>query len=404
MTYLPTTTLKPSDTALSDPFGRMRVSEPYTIFDSKQTVSKAANYFDEVLAGGATSTHVPGDALTEMAVSTTGDYAIRQTFMRFNYQPGKGQLIFLTGVLGEPVASTESRIGYFNTSTSAPYTADRDGIYFGQDGTDVYVAISKTGTENKIVQSSWNLDPMDGTGPSGITADFDTAQIFVIDFEWLGVGRVRAGLVIDGIFYYVHEFNHANSVTAPYMSTPNHSIRYEVRSTGGVLTIKHICASVQSEGGIEPTGNTRGVSTGITTQSISTTPEGVLGIRLKSTALCSTIVIHNISVISTTDENAQIQLCRNPTYADTPSWTSAGDSSPFEYAIGSGTNEISAIGEVLEVYYTSSSENNLGVDSNPIMNPGVALDGTRDEFWLVITSTAPGSFLGGMNVRELSCG
>jgi hypothetical protein len=392
-----------------DPFGRLRVSEPYTIFDSKLVTGKAALYYDEVVndAVGASSTHDSTDASVSMTVDGNGDYVIRQTFMRFNYQPGKGQLIYLTGVLGEPVASTESRIGYFNTSTTAPYTANRDGIYFGQDGTNNYVAISKNGTENKIIQSSWNLDKMDGTGPSGITADFDLAQIFIIDFEWLGVGRVRCGLNIGGVTYYVHEFNHANQPlqTGVYMTSSNHSIRYEVRSTGGDLTIKHICASIQSEGGVEPSGISRCVNTGITTQGIGTTKEAVIGFRLADNSLCSTIIPEIISAMSTGNEDTQWELQLNPTYANTPTWNSAGTSSPAEFAVGNGSNTVSVDGEILAGGYGSDDLNNLSLDINTVIHPGLSITGVKDEIWLVVrTVTGSGDYVGSINFRELNCG
>lgn len=402
----PETKIRADDSPSIDAFGRWRTSEPFTIFDSKLISDKAELFYDEATNGTGTSVHTPADAAVTMSVSASGDYAIRQTYMRFNYQPGKSQLMFFTGILGDPVANTEARIGYFNTGTGSNYTADRDGLYFGTDGTDVYVAQSKSGTETKVTQSNWNYDPMDGTGPSGITADWDSTNIFMIDFEWLGVGRVRYYLVVDGIPCLVHATGNANSgQTAVYMTTPNHSVRYEVRSTGGTNSIKQICCSIQSEGGRDPSGVTRGVSVRNTTQTIGTSPEAMIGIRLKSTHLCSIVDIVSPSLMPTGNEDTQWELQLNPTYADTPTWTSGGTSSPFEYASGSGTNTVSVEGETLAVGYASDDVNAVNQAANTIIHLGVDLDLNRDEIWLVVRAvTGSGAYVGGLNVREQGCG
>lgn len=394
-----------SDERQLDAFARLRVSNPFTIFDSKLTANKAELFYDEDTNGTGGITYNTGESSVTLDVSANADRAIRQTYMRFNYQPGKSQLILLTGVMGDVVADTEARIGYFNTGTSAPYTATRDGLYFGRDGTDQYVAISNLGVETKITQSNWNLDKMDGTGKSGITLDFTKTNIMLIDFEWLGVGRVRFGYVIDGIPVYVHQELNANTDnTKVYMAVPNHSIRYEIYSTGGTSELLQICSSVISEGGSDPVGLTRGINTGITTQAVSTTKEALLGYRLTTASLCTTILNKVISIINTTKGDFLWELQLNPTYADTPSWTSGGTSSAIEYAVGSGANTLSADGEVLATGYGSElSKIDLDIDS--IIHAGVALDGTRDEIWIVVQSLSGSiDFVAGLNLNELSCG
>ena len=117
---------------------------------------------------------------------------------------------------------------------SASPITPKDGIFFEADG-DVSWNICKNGTITESVpQSAWNVDPLDGTGASGITLNLSAAQIAIIDYQWLGVGRVRTGFVIDGLPYYVHYFNHSNNPTfkSVYMSTPNLPIRYDIQTDG----------------------------------------------------------------------------------------------------------------------------------------------------------------------------
>ena len=392
-----------------DAFGRLRVSRPYPIFSAKLLHDKEPIFFDEVLAGGATSAHNSGEATVSMGVSSNGEYAIRQTFMRFNYQPGKGHQIFLTGVLGEPVANTESRIGYFNTSTSAPYTANMDGVYFGQDGTNKYIAISRNGTENKIIQTNWNGDKLDGTGASGVMVDWDENQIWFLDLEWLGAGIVRFGQVINGVFIVCHTEDHTNGAaafTGAYTQSPNHSIRYEVRSTGGTLTMKQGCCSVASEGGEDAGGITRGVGNGITAVTCGTTLEGILFLRLNSGRPDISLAVESLSVLDTANNagNFRWELVRNPTIAGTALSYSNVSGSAVDYAVGNGDNTISG-GDVLAYGYGIGDVPGVNVSPRLLVHPGIALDGTQDEIALAVQMfTGTDDFVGAFNVRELTCG
>lgn len=394
-----------------DAFARLRVSSPYTIFDSKLLSDKGSLYYDEVLNGSATSVHSQTDAAVSMSVSSSGDYAIRQTYMRFNYQPGKSQEVLFTGVLGSPTINTEAKIGYFNTSTTAPYTANEDGLYFGCDGTGVYVAQAKSGVTTKVYQESWNKDRVDGSGgitnPSGVTANWAGREVFSVDFEWLGVGDARFYIFVNDMPILLHEFENANDgdSSGAYMSSPNHSIRYELRSTGGSKTIKQVCASVISEGGVEPSGVSRSFNTGITAQNVGTTKEAMIGFRLKDTHLNATVVTEFLSLIATGNEDTLWELQMNPTYANTESFVSAGSSSPVEYMIGDGANEVTVDGIVLASGYLSDNTNQLGQLANTIVNPGVSIDGDRDEVWLCCAcQTGSGNYLAAMNLRELNIG
>jgi hypothetical protein len=172
-----------------DAFGRLRVSEPFTLFDSKLLYDKQPLFWDEELVSGSaiTSTFDIDSASTDIlsTVNTAGNF-VRQTFRRFNYQSGKSFLVFATGILTDTTVGTHTcRIGYFD---------DDNGLFFEYSINSLKVVIrsSTTGSavNNKILQSAWNLDKMDGTGDSGIDIDITKTQIFVINFEWLGVGSV----------------------------------------------------------------------------------------------------------------------------------------------------------------------------------------------------------------------
>lgn len=396
------------DRSLIDLFGRIRVSEPFTIFDSKMISDNQPLFYDEVTNGTATATYNAGDASVSMGVSANGDYSIRQTFMRFNYQPGKSQLILTTGILGAPVANTESKIGYFNTSTASPYTANEDGLYWGCDGSSVYVARSKNGVQTKVTQANFNFDTLDGNGPSGFTVDWDLPQIMGCSFEWLGVGSAFMFLFIDGHAVPVHRFDYANETgsTGVYMSSPNHSIRYEVRSTGGTKTLKQICASVIAEGGVEPSGVTRSVNNDTTAVTCGTVDEGILFFRLNSARPCTTISLDSFSILNSSNNANNFKWCiiLNPTIAGTaPSYTNVSNSA-IDWAPGNGGNTLTG-GTIITSGYGSGSLATVSLPANLIINPGVAIDGTPDVIALCIkTFSGTDTFVGAFNIREVTCG
>ena len=396
------------DRSLIDMFGRFRVSEPFTVFDSKMISDKQPLFYDEVTNGTGSATYNTADASVSMEVSANGDYSIRQTFMRFNYQPGKSQLILTTGILGSPVANTESKIGYFNTSTASPYTANEDGIYWGSDGSSVYVARSKNGVQTKVNQADFNFDTLDGNGPSGITMDWDLPQIMGCSFEWLGVGSIWMFVFVDALAVPVHRFDYANETgsTGVYMSSPNHSIRYEVRSTGGTKTIKQICSSVMSEGGFDPSGVTRSVDNVITPVVCGTTTEGILFFRLNSARPCTTVEIDGISILNTTNNasNYRWSIIRNPTIAGTAPTYSNVSNSAIDFAPGAGNNTLTN-GQVFLSGYNAGSIASLQVPVRTILNAGISIAGTQDVFALAVqTFSGTDSFVGAFNLREITCG
>ena len=102
---------------------------------------------------------------------------------------------------------------------------------------------------------------------SGANAFLSITGFVIIDYEWLGVGRVRVGFIIDGLIKYCHYFNHSNddTFTSVYMSSPNLPLRYDIQSDGtNPGELDHICSTVISEGGIEQTGTLRSVDNGTT--------------------------------------------------------------------------------------------------------------------------------------------
>jgi hypothetical protein len=366
-------------TVASDAFGRLRVSEPVTIFDSKQLHSKKSLLWDEVTNGTGTSTFVEADAEVEMEVSANNDYVIRQTKRRFNYQPGKSQLIFVTFVIGN-ATDTLRRVGYYSTLTTGTYQPN-NGIFLEADGSNISLNVIKnnnTVNQEAIAQVDWNVDPMDGTGVSGVTLDFTKTQIMFIDMEWLGVGTVRTGFVVNGKIYVAHIFNHANDTTEVYMQTPNLPLTYEIRSTGGTGKLQHICSTVMSEGGTQRTGISYAVDRGTNVLNVNnTSPFVFMGVAIRHKAGFEdiTIDIDDISILVPTSGDLKWSLILNPTYGSTPTWTDLANTS-IQYAVDDGIGVTG--GTILKSGYISTDIDAISALINSVIKLGISIDGTRD--------------------------
>ena len=241
-----------ADSWHADAFGRLRVSDIYSVFDSKLIYDLQPSWWEDTVSGaGAAVTYnaARSSATLTTGATTAANKAERQTRRYFQYVPGKSLVVFLTGVIGNGVTNCRKRWGYFDSN---------NGVFFQQDGDTISVVRRSdvgsvgTPTEDEVEQAAWNIDPLDGTGPSGIELDLTQANIFVIDLQWLGVGRVRMSVDIDGEIVPCHEFLNANALTSIYMRAADLPVRYSITNTGtatGTGSMEVICTSVAQEGG-----------------------------------------------------------------------------------------------------------------------------------------------------------
>ena len=315
-----------------DAFGRMRVSNPYTLFDGTQRYRDDEFKWNQVDTGAATSVFLPNESTMLMSVSGTGDSAVRQTKQVFSYQPGKSLLTLTTFVMNAPTVGLRQRVGYFGA---------QNGVYFEVDGTNINLVIRKytsgtvDDTTEKIPRSQWNGDKMDGLGGqsniSGVTLDVTKAQIFWCDVEWLGVGSVRCGFVINGQFIVCHIFHHANILDKVYMTTASLPVRYELTSTGAAGAMRAICSTVISEGGYSNRSQSRAAGTALTGKNLITSAyRPLVCIRLKSANIDSIVVPTKFDLYGLQLAAFGYRVILNPTLTDA-SWTSAGDNSSVEY-------------------------------------------------------------------------
>jgi len=352
---------------ITDAFGRQRVSEPFTLGDYKHIYGLNTNFLDKTTNGG-TVTFIPNQS--SALLSTTSDptsSAIHQTKLYHAYMPGKSQLIYSTICFKAAVTNVTKRTGYFD---------DLNGIYFEQNGEGILSFNVRTSTSGmaigtRIVQSSWNVDKCDGTGASGYNIDITKTQFFFTDFTWLGLGRVRCGFLVNGNYIIAHEFNTSNTLTVPYMQSPNLPVRCEIFNTGPTTggSFDQICSSVISEGGYVETGQDYSTlnTTLRTVNAGATVP--LLAIRLSNTfqgylnrLTCKLEEFSFYSVKEPLYYNV-IKL-PNVSFLTGGSWTPVNSNSGVEYNVGATAY---TDGKVFASGYVSAAVGNRGsinADSN----------------------------------------
>jgi len=389
-----------------DAFGRLRTSSPFTLFDSSHRFADNGLWSTATATGG-TATFNANQGLVDLAVTAaSGSEVIRETTKVFSYQPGKSLLVLSTFVMSPAKTNLRQRVGYYGTENGLYVQLNNSTLSFVERS-----LVTGSVTETTINQSAWNVDKMDGTGPSGITLDIAKAQILFLDIEWLGLGTVRMGFVINGNFYVCHKFHHANLITSTYITTASLPLRYEITNTGatsGASTMKQICSTVISEGGYELRGAQQAIGTPITTPKTLTTAGTfypIVSIRLKSTKLDGIAVATALSAIGNTAANFNWQVVSGGTTTG-GTWVSAGSSSSVEYNI-TGTSftggRIIASG-----YFTATASTSVSVDilraallSTQLERNG--LTSTPFEFTLVLAAgTNNETVFGSMDWEEIS--
>ena len=266
-----------------------------------------------------------------------------------------------TFVMSPAKTNLRQRIGYYGAA---------NGMYLELDNTTLSFVerSSSTGTlaETRVPQSTWNIDPLNGTGPSNLTLDPTKAQILWMDIEWLGLGTVRMGFVINGKFIHCHSFHHANIITSTYITTASLPLRYEITNTAATAstsTLKQVCSTVLSEGGYELRGLQQAIGTTITSPHVLTTAGTyypVISLRLKSAALDAIVILTALSILAATaNANYSWRVVASATTTG-GTWTSAGTDSSVEYNL---TGTATTGGRILaQGYFSSTNQSTASVD------------------------------------------
>jgi hypothetical protein len=387
-----------SDSANLDAFGRLRTAAVQNLVDIKHVYDKNPLQINEVTAGTATSIFNQEYARVRMSTSANNDLVIRQGKTHPIYQPGKSQLFQASFSNFQLETNIIKRVGAFTTITGSPYNSVFDGYFLESNGVtnEISFQIWRSGTTvYTAATTTWNSNEFD---PIGL--DWSNTNLMSVDYQWLGVGRMRFGLDLAGILIYFTEHNCANNEPDVYMSSPNQPIRYEIRQVGvGSGYFDMICSQVCSEGALNGLYSTVGVINSTTADlNSSGTKYPYIGYRLKPTYKSVTSQYSSLSILNTSNDNYLLTIEYNPTLSVTPSWTDIPNS-PFQYSVYNGTvtATITSPGHIMSSLIGESGTSaltTLKIDDNQI-RVGSNVNGTLDEMWICITPlSASATFLG----------
>ena len=395
----------------TDAFGRLRTSSPLTLFDSSHRYKDNNLWSGLVVGTGSTVGFVTAQGLVNIGIGTTaGCSVIRETTKVFSYQPGKSLQVMNTFVMNAPKTNLRQRVGYFGADNGMYLELDGDTLYFVERSLSL-------GTETKISQHNWNIDTMLGAGhlnPSGITLDISKAQILWMDIEWLGLGTVRLGFIVDGKFIHCHSFHHANYITSTYITTASLPVRYEIANTGittSISNLKQVCSTVISEGGYELRGLQQAVGTAVTSPVNLPLPAGtyypVISIRLKSSPnrLDAIVILTAVSMLGLTNNANYNWQVRASAVTSGGVWASAGSDSAVEYKIDGGT--VTGGRVLASGFFNSSQQSSVPVD---ILKEALfkfqlerdGLTGIPYELTLVASATVNADMFASMDWEEVS--
>lgn len=402
-------------TTNNDAFGRTQVSEPFTLGDYKHLYAVDENFINKIVGtGSSVEFNINKACATLITGIGTTCYTAHQTKIYHHYQPGKSQFILSSINFKDYQTNVTKRTGYFD---------DKNGIYAEQVGVTTGIGTmnivlrsyaSGSVQERRIPQEQWNKNTLTNVGIGstnnyyGIEMDITKTQLFWTDFQWLGVGKVRCGFVIDGMRILCHEYSNTNHLDAVYMSNPNLPVRCEVFNTGVGIggSMDQICATVVSEGGYVESGIdwAIGISTMRSTGSTGGVALPALAIRLKNSFKSQenrAIVRPNmVSVYAETKSvNFNIIKLPNSSYLSTTDvgglvWTSVNTNSAVEYC----TNATSYTnGEILEGGYCSAGASQNAVSTSAVTPGDITkskknvitqnFDSTNSEIYLIAIKT-----------------
>ena len=386
MAYIFNNSVKYSDSPNLDAFGRLRTAAVTNLLDIKHVYDKNPLQVNEMTAGTATSIFDQQYARVRMSTSANNDLVIRQSKTHPIYQPGKSQLFEASFSNFNIETNVIKRVGVFQSTTGSPYNSVFDGLFLESNGVtsaitfNIYLSGSCTYSADTSVWNNTQFDPNN--------FNWADVNLMTIDYQWLGVGRVRFGMVLSGQTIYFVDYTAANNITTVYMSSPNQPIRYEIRQVGvGSGYLDMICSQTSTEGALNGLYSTVSIPyTATTTLSLAGTKYPYIGYRLKESYKSVTSQFSVLSILNTSNDNYLLTMEFNPTLSTTPTWVDIPNS-PFQYALGDGTPTITIPGHVMTSLIGEAGTSALTttkLDDNQI-RVGANINGTLDEMWLCIT-------------------
>lgn len=336
----------------SDAFGRLRVSQPFTLFDSQSRFAASSDFSYATATGGSSTYNTNKSSINLTTTTSSGSTVLAQTYRVFPYQPGKSLLTMQTFTMNAAKTGLTQRVGYYGAY---------NGVYLEQAGSQVSFVIrtytsGSVDNSRYVTQANWNVDKFDGLGPSGVVLDLTKTQILWMSFEWLGVGNVSCGFVIDGQFRTAHTFQNANIGTDVYIQTAILPLRFEITNTGTTAsssTLQQICSTVISEGGLEQISQPYNAFSP-TNVSVGTSFVPLVSIRVNSSYYGAVVIPSGINFLPIGTGNYEIALVKNATLTGA-TWASTISSGQVDYDTAATSMTTPTADQIVQLDYATAT-------------------------------------------------
>ena len=378
-----------------DPGGRTRVSQITTLGDYKMVgVDKPLLFSDAGTGTGAWANN-------KFTMSVAGSqYYIRESKRRHPYFSGKGQLAEITFDSFGHEAGITKRVGYFSSSTVAPYTASLDGFWLESDGTEYYIRAYRNGTQViSVPTQGWD------NWSEVQEYNFEMFSVIAFDFLWLGGAVLRFWLKTKEGFVLVHSEHYSGTQEDTFILSPMQPLRVEIRAANAGGQMRFICGQVATEGSIEESGVSGAVNTGATGINFAAvgTVYPLIAVRKKTTRLDAVVRLIDLAIdVASAADRLLWTLQINPTlsagltYADVTNYA-------IQVASGDGTITVTAPGTILASGFLSTG----GIvppdtlKTNFLAWLGQTIGGVMDQYVLCVTPiTVNVAAHGALTVKE----
>lgn len=214
----------------------------------------AVDLFSSHTASGGNISYDSDKSVVSLNCTTASGSLIHYSTNKYHfYWPGRG--------LGAIMTVASSDLGVTGNQRQWGLFDDSDGVFFELSGSTVNVvvrsSVSGTKIDTRVKQVDWNLDKLDGTGLSREVLHVNKITPYFIDYQWLGAGRVRFGIVgSKGNRIYCHTVENSGQNLYPYMkrgSLPLSNNNENFQLLGASPSLRITCMAVQTEGAADYT-------------------------------------------------------------------------------------------------------------------------------------------------------
>ncbi len=248
-------------------YGELLIAVSNPIAEMQFTYNVNSCLAIESVTGSSSILYANGMAVLQ--VNGNGDSAKISNTIRAYDQAGQGVACVFAAIYG----SGEE------TSQIAGIGNDTDGFFF-ECNSSIFGILYRNNSVNVFIpQVDWNVDPMNGTGLSGMNLDFTLGNIFKIQYQELEFGNIKFFVEssFTGELILVHQINYANANTSPSLTNTGLQLMAEVVSSGGNTALNISSMGLFIEGEVNPYLGIRNTVSG--SKNVSTLPNNILTIQ-----------------------------------------------------------------------------------------------------------------------------